>query len=107
MSTDFVAVRGVLLRLARVCGFPISATVVAAPITFDTALPVARREPPLRWNEPLSPPRLPPLSFLPAGRPASSRATMTKYDEFVWILFPVRGSSASTRTPTSMEVRPT
>src|SRR5713101_11372 len=41
------------------------------------------------------------------GRPWSSSATYARYEEFVWVTFPVRRSSASTLTPTSMLVVPT
>jgi len=41
------------------------------------------------------------------GLPRSSVATKTRYAEATWTTFPVSMSSASTRTPTSMLVRPT
>jgi hypothetical protein len=42
-----------------------------------------------------------------AGRPSSSIATIVRYALFVCWTSPVRGFSASTRTPTSIDVRHT
>src|SRR5438067_1161417 len=39
------------------------------------------------------------------GRPSASTATIVKYAEFVCCISPVRGFSASTRTPTSIYFR--
>jgi len=44
MGKDLMAGRGVLLRLFLAFGFLIPTTVVAAPVTFNTALPVASGE---------------------------------------------------------------